>query len=575
MSVNQTTVQLLKILSSQNKGKKSKKLFSKRTYPKGIENRYKMKLTAYYKPLIDYVKKFLAENSEQILHGDSSEVRLDAIPGNTYAKMVKNMEAWITAYFPEDPDENTKIYSGMKESAKELKEFEDREFEKQLEKSINVSIKEQSEWWPTMSENWANTNYKLIRSNASAFTDKINMIVERAVTNGTTVRDLQAEIQKATTGLSDYKCRLLARDQIGKLQGQISQGQMEEIGLDMYIWSTSGDERVRDSHQEMEGLLCRWDDATVYSEDGGKHWIPRPSGAVDMHPGQDIQCRCVALAYFPEIESVATGTSLNEQTEGLPDVQDLPQFEDIKYTQNEINAVNYWTEGNEGWAYQDIRAIANGQPIEETSLVGKQIKLNNMNRAEDLKNYLQKIYNDFDKAVKKSLPPKEEFLYRISPTLNVPKVGESFNLEKFSSFTFKPTESFYNNFNKGDGTVMYILKTDKNFADISKIGTSFTQEYEAVSKNAMSYKVTGVINKKIQGKTYNIVSLEYEKTNKIVPKKYIPPKKVEVTKSEKDFYDKLDFQMKVVTEAMKRGVDLSDAEAIKKIMNEIKKIKIS
>ena len=307
MSVNQTTIQLLKLLSSQNKGKKSKKLFSKKTYPKSIENRYKMKLKAYYKPLIDYVKKFLAENSEQILHGDSSDIRVDAIPGNTYAKMVKNMEAWLTAYFPEDPDENTKIYSGMKESAKELKEFEDREFEKQLEKSINVSIKEQSEWWPTMSENWANTNYKLIRSNASAFTDKINVIVERAVANGTTVRDLQEEIQKATTGLSDYKCRLLARDQIGKLQGQISQGQMEEIGLDMYIWSTSGDERVRDSHQEMEGLLCRWDDATVYSEDGGKHWIPRPSGAVDMHPGQDIQCRCVALAYFPEIESVSTG----------------------------------------------------------------------------------------------------------------------------------------------------------------------------------------------------------------------------------------------------------------------------
>lgn len=329
MPVNQTTIQLLKILSSQNKGKKSKKLFSKIIYPKSIENRYKMKLKSYYKPLIDYVKKFLAENSEQILHGDSSEVRVDAIPGNTYAKMVKNMEAWVAAYFPEDPDENTKVYSGMKESAKELKEFEDREFEKQLEKSINVSIKEQSEWWPSMSENWANTNYKLIRSNASAFTDKINMIVERAVANGTTVRDLQAQIQKATTGLSDYKCRLLARDQIGKLQGQISQGQMGEIGLNMYIWSTSGDERVRDSHQEMEGLLCRWDDATVYSADGGKTWIPRPSGAVEMHPGQDIQCRCVALAYFPELLYEVSGEKVE-----LPNVE----IKDENYLINEGDA---------------------------------------------------------------------------------------------------------------------------------------------------------------------------------------------------------------------------------------------
>lgn len=301
---NQTEIQLLKILASQSSKKKNKRKmsYSKAVYPKGIENRYKTKLSLYYKPLIDYVKKFLSENSADLLHGDSNDIRFDTLPGDTYDKMIKDMEGWIATYFPESPDENSKLYVGLKSTADELKSFQDKEFEKQLEKSINVSIKESAEWWNGMQTNWANNNYKLIRSNASAFIDKINMLVEQAVVNGTTVRNLQKEIQKATMGLSDSKCRLIARDQIGKLQGQISQGQMEEIGLELYIWSTSNDERVRDSHQEMEGLLCRWDNATVYSEDGGKTWIDRPSGAVDMHPGQDIQCRCVALAYFPEIE---------------------------------------------------------------------------------------------------------------------------------------------------------------------------------------------------------------------------------------------------------------------------------
>lgn len=72
---------------------------------------------------------------------------------------------------------------------------------------------------------WSNNNYQLIRSNASNFINKINVIVEQAITSGTTVRELQNLIQKATEGLSDSKCRLLARDQIGKLQGQISQAQ--------------------------------------------------------------------------------------------------------------------------------------------------------------------------------------------------------------------------------------------------------------------------------------------------------------------------------------------------------------
>lgn len=302
MIENQTTIQLLKILASQNKGKKSKKKYIKTAYPKGIENKYKTRLSLIYKPLIDYIKKFLSENNKELLRGDSSKIKLDAIPGRTYRNMSSNMQRWFEELFPENPEEATYIYPSLNDIAEQLKDFEDIQFAKQFEKSINVSIKEQADWWDDMIDYWSNNNYQLIRSNASNFINKINVIVEQAITNGTSVRDLQELIQKATEGLSDSKCRLLARDQIGKLQGLISQGQMTEVGLEMYIWSTSGDERVRDSHQEMEGLLCRWDDASVYSEDGGKTWIPRPSGAVDMHPGQDIQCRCVALAYFPEIE---------------------------------------------------------------------------------------------------------------------------------------------------------------------------------------------------------------------------------------------------------------------------------
>lgn len=301
MTENQTTIQILKILAGQNKSRKSKKRFVKPNYPKGIENKFKTKLSLFYKPLIDFVKKYLSENNKELLRGDS--INFDAIPGRTYRNMIASMQAWFEELFPENPDDATYIYPSLKGIAEQLKDFEDKAFAKQFEKSIGVSIKEQADWWNEVVDYWSSNNYQLIRSNASNFINKINVIVEQAITSGTTVRDLQKEIQKATEGLSETKCLLLARDQIGKLQGQISQAQMTEVGLEMYIWSTSGDERVRDSHQEMEGLLCKWDDASVYSEDGGKTWIDRPSSAVRLHPGQDIQCRCVALAYFPEIEN--------------------------------------------------------------------------------------------------------------------------------------------------------------------------------------------------------------------------------------------------------------------------------
>ena len=54
-------------------------------------------------------------------------------------------------------------------------------------------------------------------------------------------------------------------------------------------------ERVRESHRALNGKLCRWDDDTVYSEDGGKTWKSRAAiGGYIGHPGADYQCRCIS-----------------------------------------------------------------------------------------------------------------------------------------------------------------------------------------------------------------------------------------------------------------------------------------
>jgi hypothetical protein len=81
---------------------------------------------------------------------------------------------------------------------------------------------------------------------------------------------------------------------------------MESAGLTMYVWETSGDERVCPACRVMDGKLCRWDNPTVYSRNKGKDWIPRPKTAVIVHPGENIckregSCRCTALSYYPEL----------------------------------------------------------------------------------------------------------------------------------------------------------------------------------------------------------------------------------------------------------------------------------
>ena len=337
MSVrNETEIQLMKILFRNQKKKPTKNLTSRRAYPHGVEQKYYRQLKGFFKPLTDYVKNYLDKNAEILLHGDSKEIKLDAIPGPSFRKMIYSLEDWLSIYMsditdlPNDSNNNV-ILTALGKTADETMEFGEKEFKRILEQGIHVNMPTSASWWNDMKNSWMEDNYTLITSNAKNYISKINTLTEQAIVNGWSMGKLNQEIQKATTGLSDKHCKLLARDQIGKLNGQINQAQMEELGLDLYVWSTAYDDRVRDSHSIMEGLLCRWDDANVCSYDNGKTWQDRPSGAVLLHPGQDIQCRCVGLAFYPELiaemEGVSTQDYLNSSgSSEIPPIQDLPQF---------------------------------------------------------------------------------------------------------------------------------------------------------------------------------------------------------------------------------------------------------
>ena len=82
---------------------------------------------------------------------------------------------------------------------------------------------------------------------------------------------------------SGYNLRRLTRDQTSKLVGELNQARQEQVGITAYIWSTSGDGRVRPTHRDNDGLTFLWSS-------------PPPTTG---HPGHDVQCRCVALAVLP------------------------------------------------------------------------------------------------------------------------------------------------------------------------------------------------------------------------------------------------------------------------------------
>ncbi len=76
----------------------------------------------------------------------------------------------------------------------------------------------------------------------------------------------------------------------------------EESGFSCYEWLATNDMATRESHAALNGMICRYDDDSVYSDDGGKTWKKRTSGMYHGAPGTDFNCRCTALPWVAELE---------------------------------------------------------------------------------------------------------------------------------------------------------------------------------------------------------------------------------------------------------------------------------
>lgn len=135
-------------------------------------------------------------------------------------------------------------------------------------------------------------NVALINSIKTEYINDIGKIVRDNVINGERSTRLITEI-KERGKVTESRAKLIARTETAKVNSQLTQLRAEALGASTYTWSGSLDERERKSHLVMEGLLCRFDDKTVYSDDDGKTWKKRKAiGGVELHPGEDYQCRC-------------------------------------------------------------------------------------------------------------------------------------------------------------------------------------------------------------------------------------------------------------------------------------------
>jgi SPP1 gp7 family putative phage head morphogenesis protein len=119
-------------------------------------------------------------------------------------------------------------------------------------------------------------NTDLIKSLPQEHIDRVKKVLEEGITKGDDAASILATVREASE-ITDRRAKLIARDQMAKLNGDLTQARQIALGIDSYIWRTSRDARVRDDHRDREGNVYQWD---------------KPPS--DGHPGQPVQCRCTA-----------------------------------------------------------------------------------------------------------------------------------------------------------------------------------------------------------------------------------------------------------------------------------------
>jgi SPP1 gp7 family putative phage head morphogenesis protein len=129
---------------------------------------------------------------------------------------------------------------------------------------------------------WAANNVVLIQGAEASFLDDVQAAVVSGLVEGKSLNTIAQTIEQRGN-VARSRARLIARDQVATLNGQIAQERQKSLGVTEYRWTTSLDERVRPEHAERHNRVFKWSEP------------PR-----DGHPGRPINCRCVATPIIPK-----------------------------------------------------------------------------------------------------------------------------------------------------------------------------------------------------------------------------------------------------------------------------------
>lgn len=246
------------------------------------ERRFWKDLCKLFNQLIEDVK-----NGSGLLNGVSQEVRqfmqsdqvkryLDRVVGRMVRMQRKvSANSWReAAYKSQDGPELYKLISA--------------EMKGPVGTRVWQLISENSAYIRTLPEQWAKF--------ASEY-------AYRETLKGRRPEDVEAELRKIIPGHMVKNLKCIARTECAKANAAIVQARAEACGIKAYFWRSVKDERSRDAHRMMDGILV------FYNDPPNPEAIFGGRAYGNYHAGNTFNCRCwqepvLDMAFLPNVVRV-------------------------------------------------------------------------------------------------------------------------------------------------------------------------------------------------------------------------------------------------------------------------------
>lgn len=252
-------------------------------YPHGLEREYERAVLRVTEPFFAAVKQMIKNDLPSIVAARDAVLKADRtlLMDAGYADLISvaidgiriRVAKQVTTAAAADASESM---------GNRVNDFNRTQVDRQFTTVLGIPVLRQERWLEDKLSGFVTGNVSLIKDISEKGIADVSSLIMTRVEAGDSNRTIAKAIEERLE-VTRRRARFIARDQVAKLNGKLTELRQKEAGVEEYIWRAVKDGATRASHLQNDGKRFRWDS-------------PPATG----HPGEDYQCRCTAEPVLEE-----------------------------------------------------------------------------------------------------------------------------------------------------------------------------------------------------------------------------------------------------------------------------------